>query len=73
MAGKGDFSAEDRSGQNLHFGVREHAMAAIVNGMYAHGGLKVFCSTFFVFSDYMKGAMRLSALNESSNSLCFNS
>ncbi|WP_077846351.1 transketolase, partial [Clostridium puniceum] len=62
MAGKGDFSAEERSGQNLHFGVREHAMAAIVNGMYAHGGLKVFCSTFFVFSDYMKGAMRLSSL-----------
>jgi transketolase len=62
MAGKGDFSAEDRSGQNLHFGVREHAMAAIVNGMYAHGGVKVFCSTFFVFSDYMKGAMRLSSL-----------
>lgn len=62
MAGKGDFSAEDRSGQNLHFGVREHAMAAIVNGMYAHGGLKVFCATFFVFSDYMKGAMRLSSL-----------
>ena len=62
MSGKGDFSAEDRSGQNLHFGVREHAMAAIVNGMHAHGGLKVFCSTFFLFSDYMKGAMRLSAL-----------
>ena len=62
MAGKGDFSAEDRSGRNLHFGVREHAMAAIVNGMYAHGGLRVFCATFFVFSDYMKGAMRLSSL-----------
>lgn len=62
MAGKGDFSAEDRSGRNLHFGVREHAMAAISNGMYAHGGLKVFCATFFVFSDYMKGAMRLSSL-----------
>jgi transketolase len=62
MSGKGDFSAEDRSGQNLHFGVREHAMAAIVNGIYAHGGLKVFCATFFVFSDYMKGAMRLSSL-----------
>ena len=62
MKDKGDFSAKDRSGQNLHFGVREHAMAAITNGMYAHGGLKVFCSTFFVFSDYMKGAMRLSAL-----------
>ena len=62
MSDKGDFSAENRSGQNLHFGVREHAMAAIANGMYAHGGLKVFCATFFVFSDYMKGAMRLSAL-----------
>ena len=62
MSGKGDFSAEDRSGRNLHFGVREHAMAAIANGMYAHGGLKVFCATFFVFSDYMKGAMRLSSL-----------
>ena len=62
MDGKGDFSAEDRSGSNMHFGVREHAMGAIANGMYAHGGLKVFCSTFFVFSDYMKGAMRLSSL-----------
>lgn len=62
MKGKGDFSAEDRSGRNLHFGVREHAMAAITNGIYAHGGLQVFCATFFVFTDYMKGAMRLSAL-----------
>ena len=62
MKGRGDFSAEDRSGANLHFGVREHAMAAIANGIYLHGGLKVFVSTFFVFSDYMKGAMRLSAI-----------
>lgn len=62
MAGRGEFSAEDRSGANLHFGVREHAMAAIANGIYLHGGLKVFVSTFFVFSDYMKGAMRLSAI-----------
>ncbi|MBD7911746.1 MULTISPECIES: transketolase [Clostridium] len=62
MKEMGDFSAEDRSGRNFHFGVREHAMAAITNGIYAHGGLKAFCSTFFVFSDYMKGAMRLSAL-----------
>lgn len=62
MNGRGDFSAEDRSGANLHFGVREHAMAAIANGIYLHGGLKVFVSTFFVFSDYMKGAMRLSAI-----------
>ena len=62
MKDMGDFSAEDRSGRNLHFGVREHAMAAITNGICAHGGLKAFCATFFVFSDYMKGAMRLSAL-----------
>ena len=62
IKGKGDFSAEDRKGSNLHFGVREHAMAAIGNGIAVHGGLRPFVSTFFVFSDYMKGAMRLSAL-----------
>ncbi|NNU76849.1 transketolase [Clostridium estertheticum] len=62
MKGLGDFSKGDRNGSNLHFGVREHAMAAIANGIYVHGGLKPFVSTFFVFSDYMKGAMRLSAL-----------
>lgn len=62
MKGKGDFSAEDRNGANLHFGVREHAMAAIGNGIAVHGGLRPYVSTFFVFSDYMKGAMRLSAL-----------
>ncbi|MDN5277187.1 MAG: transketolase [Clostridiales bacterium] len=62
MKGRGDFSAEDRTGSNLHFGVREHAMAAIANGMALHGGLRVYVATFFVFSDYMKAAMRLSAL-----------
>lgn len=62
MKDKGDFSKEDKSGSNLHFGVREHAMAAMGNGIAVHGGLKIFVSTFFVFSDYMKGAMRLSAL-----------
>ncbi len=62
MKGRGDFSAEDRTGSNLHFGVREHAMAAIANGMVLHGGLRVYVATFFVFSDYMKAAMRLSAL-----------
>ncbi len=62
MEGKGDFSASDYAGQNLHFGIREHAMAAVANGMAVHGGLKVFCSTFFVFSDYMKNSMRLAAL-----------
>lgn len=62
MKGKGDFSAEDRSGANLHYGIREFAMAAIGNGIALHGGLKNFVATFFVFSDYMKAAMRLSAL-----------
>ena len=62
MEGKGDFSKEDYNGQNLHFGIREHAMAAIANGIALHGGLKAFCSTFFVSSDYMKNSMRLAAL-----------
>ncbi len=58
----GDFSADNYAGKNLHFGIREHAMSAICNGISVHGGLIPFCSTFFVFSDYMKNAMRLSAL-----------
>ena len=58
----GDYSAENRAGRNLHFGVREHAMAAICNAIALHGGLRVFCGTFFVFSDYMKHAMRMSAI-----------
>ncbi len=62
MKDKGHFSAKDYSGANLHFGVREHAMAAIANGLALHGGLISYVSTFFVFSDYMKGSMRLSAL-----------
>lgn len=62
MKGKGSFSKENRSGANLHFGVREHAMAAITNGLCVHGGLRPYCATFFVFTDYMKPAMRLSAL-----------
>jgi transketolase len=62
MKDMGDYSAENRAGSNLHFGVREHAMAAIANGIAVHGGLIPYVATFFVFSDYMKGAMRLSAL-----------
>ncbi len=58
----GDYRAYTRAGRNIHFGIREHAMAAICNGMKLHGGLEVFCSTFFVFSDYMRNAMRMSAL-----------
>lgn len=58
----GDFSVQNPTGRTLHFGVREHAMAAIANGMALYGGLRPFCATFLVFSDYMRGAMRLSAL-----------
>ena len=62
MKDAGDFSKEDRAGRNLHFGVRELAMAAIGNGIMLHGGLRAYVSTFFVFSDYMKNAVRLSAM-----------
>lgn len=62
MKEMGDYSAEDRNGRNLHFGVREQSMGAIANGIAVHGGLKIFAGTFFVFSDYMKSSMRLSAL-----------
>ena len=56
------YSAENRLGTNMHFGIREHAMSAICNGMSLHGGIIPYCATFFIFSDYMKNAMRLSAL-----------
>ena len=62
MKGKGDFSAETPDGANIHFGVREHAMAAICNGIKLHGGLRPYAATFFVFSDYMKNAMRMSSI-----------
>ena len=58
----GYFTPDNFAGRNMHFGIREHAMAAIANGMQLHGGLMAYCSTFFVFSDYCKPAMRLSAL-----------
>ncbi|SDI03301.1 transketolase [Proteiniclasticum ruminis] len=60
--GAGDFSAENRSGRNIWFGVREFAMGTMMNGMHLHGGLRVFGGTFFVFSDYVRPAVRLSAL-----------
>lgn len=59
---KGDFDRCNPRGNNIYFGVREHAMGAILNGMALHGGLRVFGSTFLVFSDYMRPAIRLSAL-----------
>ena len=52
----------DYAGRNLHFGVREHAMGAIVNGMALHGGFLPYCATFLVFSDYMRPPIRLAAL-----------
>jgi transketolase len=58
------FSVEDRGGRNLHFGVREHAMGTIVNGITVHGGLRAFGATFLTFSDYMRPAVRISALME---------
>lgn len=62
ITGAGSYSAENRSGRIMHFGIREHAMAAICNGIALHGGLRVYCGTFFIFSDYCKNAIRLSAL-----------
>lgn len=62
MKNRTDFSAANYSGSNLHFGVREHAMAAIINGVALHGGLIPYCATFFVFSDYMKHSIRLASL-----------
>ncbi|WP_186644623.1 transketolase [Fluviispira vulneris] len=55
-------NAKDFSGRNIHFGVREHGMAAICNGITLHGGLRAYCATFAVFSDYMRPAIRLAAL-----------
>jgi transketolase len=60
----GAFLRGTPEGRHLHFGVREHAMGAIANGIAYHGGLLVFCGTFFVFSDYMRPAVRLAALSE---------
>jgi transketolase len=56
------FSAADRKGKNIHFGIREHAMGAILNGMAIYGGIIPFGATFLIFSDYMRPAIRLAAL-----------
>ncbi|TYR81137.1 transketolase [Priestia megaterium] len=62
IKGSEDFTAQDYSGRNIWFGVREFAMGAALNGMALHGGVKVFGGTFFVFSDYLRPAIRLAAL-----------
>lgn len=58
----GVFAPESFEGRNIRFGIREHAMAAISNGMQLHGGVQAYCATFFVFTDYCKPAIRLAAL-----------
>ncbi len=63
LPGEESFTAQS-PGRNVHFGVREHAMGAIANGMLYHGGVRPFTATFFVFSDYMRPAVRLAALSE---------
>jgi transketolase len=64
LEGEGIYSAGNRTGRNLHYGVREHAMAAAMNGMALHGGLIPFGGTFLVFSDYNKPAIRIAALSK---------
>jgi cysteine synthase len=59
---EGTFDGQTGQGRNIYFGVREHAMGSIVNGMACHGGLIPFGATFLTFSDYMRGAVRVSAL-----------
>ncbi|UUZ83085.1 transketolase [Paenibacillus sp. P26] len=62
MKDLGILTAKDYSGQNIYYGVREFGMGAAVNGMLLHGGLKVFGGTFFVFSDYLRPAVRLASI-----------
>ena len=63
MDGAGNFEPNNRAGRNMHFGIREHAMGAILNGMALHRGVIPFGATFLVFSDYMRPPMRLAAMN----------
>jgi len=62
LDGKNPFTSATPGGRQVYFGIREHAMGAILNGMALHGGLRPYAGTFLVFSDYMRGAVRLSAL-----------
>ena len=63
LDGSLDFQADQYQGRNFHFGVREHGMGAVINGMAIHGGVIPYGATFLVFSDYMRGAIRISALS----------
>ncbi|MBU5669890.1 transketolase [Peptoniphilus sp. MSJ-1] len=71
LKGEEYFSTENRAGRNLTFGVREHAMGAITNGILLHGGLKTYAATFLVFSDYLKPTIRLASLMNIPNVFIF--
>lgn len=60
-----DYTPQCREGRFLHYGIREHSMSAISNGMWCHGGIRPFCSTFFSFIQYMMNGVRMSAINQS--------
>jgi transketolase len=62
LVGYGNFGWQEHYGHNIHFGVREHAMGAITNGMALHGGIVPYAATFLIFSDYMRPPMRLAAM-----------
>ncbi len=71
LDGYGDMGPDQPGARNIHFGVREHAMAAIVNGMARHGGIIPFGATFLVFSDYMRPALRIAAMMKTSSIFVF--
>jgi transketolase len=63
LSGEGSFNGTDGSGRNIHFGIREHAMGSIANGIAYHGGIRPYASTFFCFSNYMLPPMRIAAMD----------
>jgi transketolase len=71
LRGYGDFEADEWCGHNMHFGVREHAMGGIVNGMARHGGVIPYGATFLVFSDYMRPSLRIAALMQAPSYFIF--
>jgi transketolase len=71
LAGKEKFGLDENWGPNIHFGVREHAMAAICNGAALHGGVVPYAGTFLVFADYMRPALRLAALMQTKTIFIF--
>ena len=71
LAGYGDFGPSKHADRNIHFGVREHAMGTIVNGMAMHGGVIPYGATFFVFTDYMRPSLRIATIMESHSIFVF--